>query len=238
MNSKKSLLESFTCRCLRLYRLSLLLSTDQPNSERDAGDDAALLATMALCHVADLGEQTALPRCLVILENLLIRSPHNYDALLIIIRICLKLGISSQGMNHYTQLSIKNVQHATVSWILYTHVSMIHPYSCVPKARTPKAAVGMDLPKTLQAAMDWHVGASQLNSDYMSKMLRDEQYNMLFDALALDRSLKVGFGRLLLLVEWSRIQRLTGALSEKNNIGFLGSSTESDSLVFANLIQH
>lgn len=221
-NSYGPLLETFICRCLRLYTLSLRLDVDQPYSERRAGDDAAILATMALVHVSNLEEDSALLRCIVILETLLIRSPHNYDALLIMIRLCANFGTLSLAMERYMQLSIKNMQHATVSWILYTHISLLHPYSSISHSGNPDALTHMFLPESLTAALDWHVGAGQINADYKVKMLQEGQYNMLFDALTLDKSLKAGFARLLLLIERARIQRLTGVSSQKNCSQTLG----------------
>ena len=218
----RPLLDFFVCRCLRLYKLSLALDADLPISERRAGDDAAILAAMTLIHIWDLEEETALLRCAVILETLLERSPHNYDALLILIRLCVSLGTPSLAVNYYLQLSVKNVQNATLSWILYTRISMLHPYSCVSKPKTDEAATVINVPENITAALEWHEGAAQLNSNYVYKMLREGQYNMFFDALALENPLRVGFARLLLLVEWSRIQRLTGASSDVNYSDFLG----------------
>ena len=195
---------------------------DQPYSERRAGDDAAILATMALIHISYFEEDTALLRCIVILENLLIKSPHNYDALLIMIRLCANFGTLSLAMQRYMQLSIKNMQHATLSWILYTHISLLHPYSSICHSGNSDALANMYMPESLTAALDWHVGAGQINADYTVKMLREDQYNMLFDALTLAKSLKVGFGRLLLLIERARIQRLTGVSSQRNCLQSLG----------------
>ena len=217
----RPLLDFFVCRCLRLYKLSLALDADLPISERRAGDDAAILAVMTLIHIWDLEEETSLLRCVVILETLLERSPHNYDALLILIRLCVNLGAPSLAMNHYLHLSIKNIQNATLSWILCTHLSILHPYSYVSQSKNDEAATVIDVPENITAALEWHASASQLNSHYIYKMLREGQYNMLFDALALDNPLRVGFARLLLLVEWSRIQRLTGASSDVNHSDFL-----------------
>ena len=218
----RPLLDFFVCRCLRLYKLSLALDADLPISERRAGDDAAILAIMTLIHVWDLEEETTLLRCVVILETLLERSPHNYDALLILTRLCVNIGTPSLAMNHYLQLSVKNMQNATLSWILYTRISTLHPYSYVSKPKNDEAAIVINVPEKITAALEWHAGAVELNSHYVNKMLREGQYSMLFDALTLENPLKMGFARLLLVVELSRIQRLTGASSDVNYSDFLG----------------
>ena len=217
----KGRLGSFVCRCLRLYSLSLLLCPHLPVSERRPADDAALLATMTLVHIAELGEAIALLRSTVILESLLDRSRHNYDALLIQIRLYLNLGMSSSAMERYVQLSVKNMQQATISWILYTQISMLHPYPYVCKPSSAKAPPTMDLWESITSALDWHATAGQVISDSTSAMLRESQYNMPFDALELAKLINMGFTKLVLMVEWSRIQRLTNAPSQKDYLDIL-----------------
>lgn len=194
-----------------------------------------MLAVMALMHVADFGDDAAVLRCVFILETLLIKSPHNYDALLILIRLCLVTGTSSLAMEHYMQLSIKNMQHATLSWILYTHISLLHPYSPKVQTKSKEALAVMDLPENITAALNWHAVAAQLNSDYICTMLQEGRHNMVLDSLALNKSLSTGFARLLLLVGWVRIQRLTGALSPRDYSDFLGMWPKSSCWISANV---
>ena len=205
----------FVCRCLRLYDISLYLNQELPITERHSADDAAILASMALIHVANSGPGAALLRSIAILETLLESSKHNYDALLIQIRLCLRLGLPSLSFEHYVQLSAKSMQHATLSWILYTHISVIHPYPYVHQHSTTEAPPIIDLSENITSALDWHVATDQTLSDSMIRMLREGQYNMFFDTLSLQRSLKMGFSRLLLVSERSRIQNTTGVSIQK-----------------------
>lgn len=214
--SDRDQLGSFVCRCLRLFQISHLLCPERPISERRPADDAAILASMALVHISELGESTALLRSAVLLESLLEGSRHNYDALLIQIRLCLKLGISSMAMERYLQLSVKNMQHATTSWLLYSQISVLHPYSYMRQHSNTTASHFMDLPKGITDALDWHVTAEETLAESLSNMLKEGQYNMLFDSLWLYYSVKMGFSKLLLVSEWSRIQRLTGASGQKD----------------------
>ena len=225
MSLDKTLLEMFVRRCLALYSMSMTLCADVPISERRPGDDAAILATMALVHVADLGESTALLRCTVILEALLNKSKHNYDALLIQVRLCLSLGLSSLAIERYLQLSLKHMQQATMSWILHTHISVLHPYPYVGKPINGKTRPVMDFTENVANALDWHATAEQANSDFLSVMLQKAQYDVLIDTLSLDETIRSGFTKLLLIVEGSRIQRLTGASIRKNYLNCLSQSS-------------
>ncbi|MCJ1404693.1 hypothetical protein MMC11_007919 [Xylographa trunciseda] len=122
------LLKSFVAVCLYLYKISLPLSRGLPISERQPGDDAAILAAMACIHLFDDGDDRSLVRAAAILEMLLSNSAHNYDAQLIIIRVYVYLGLGVQAVSHYARLDIKHLQYLTNSWILFTRISTIHPH--------------------------------------------------------------------------------------------------------------
>lgn len=218
-------LESFVCRCLRLYDISLYLNQELPITERHPADDAAILASMALIHVANSGPGAALLRSTAILETLLEGSKHNYDGLLIQIRLCLRLGLPSLALEHYVQLSVKNMQQATLSWILYTDISVIHPYPYMLQHSNTDDRPIMDLSENIASAIDWHAMADQTLSESTIKMLREGQYNMLIDTLALQRSLKIGFSKFLLVSERSRIQNVTGASIQKEYASILSKCT-------------
>ena len=213
----QSLLDAFVCNCLRLYKVSLVLGSKLPVSERRPGDDAAILAVMAMLHMANLREDNAVLRAVVILECLLANSKHNYDALLMQVRLNLLLGTASLAMERYSQLCIKNMQHATLSWILFTRISTLHPYSLSPLSKSKGLFATRDPSETLTAALDWHRSAERINAGSIEKMLRDGQYNMLFDALELGYSIGNGFAKLISLVEWSRSHRFGGVSNEKNH---------------------
>ena len=206
------LLELFVCRCLRLYSLSKALCQDLPVSERRPGDDAAVLAALALLHIADAGDSVALLRSMLVLECLLNDSRHHYDALLIQICLCLKLGVSSLAIERYLRLSVKNMQQVTVSWVLYTQISTIHPY---PYLSNGKTSTGMDLLESITSALKWFTSAAQNNEDSLSAMLRDGQFNMVIDTIELDELIQNSFTKVLLFAERLRIQRLTGLSGHK-----------------------
>ena len=105
------------------------MGKDLPATERRPGDDAAILAAMGCVHLFNRGNEAALLRCALILEVLLSNSSHNYDALLLIIRVYFALGAVAKGMVHYMKLDIKHIQYLTNSWILFTRISTIHPHS-------------------------------------------------------------------------------------------------------------
>ena len=209
---KGGLLQGFICNCLRLYRLSLKYDLNLPVSDRLPGDDAALLAAMSLIRLYKTRQtypehNTALLRSIVVLEHLLLRSKHNYDALLILVRLYMFLGAGSLAMERYSRLSIKNIQHATISWVLYTHISTIHPHPVTMSWANGGGQTTIDPASDMVQALEWHMSASGLTKNSVTSMQENGQWNMSLDALSTSTHVGSGFSKLLLFVEIKRIAR-------------------------------
>ena len=127
-------LESFIASCLRLYEISLQLEGDLPPTERRCGDDAAILAAIACIHLYHEGKPMAQLQATLILERLLKHSKHNYEAILLAIRLYVCQGAFSKAFDLYTRLDIKNIQILTEAWILLTRISTLYPHG-TEKAR-------------------------------------------------------------------------------------------------------
>ena len=204
-NSHRSdLLAAFVTKCLRLYKESLRFGFDLPVSDRRPGDDAALLAAMGLVRLFKMGKRHALIQCIIILEHSILHSKHNYDALLILVRLYMFLGAGSLAMERYQRLSIKNIQHTTISWVLYTRLSSIHPFAATyPKDR------GTFLPMDeMSYAFDWHCAAERLSKNSLHSMQDRGQWYMSLETLDAVRVISDGFTRCLLNVEMKRIERI------------------------------
>ena len=213
---KHGLLQGFICNCLRLYRLSLEYDLNLPVSDRLPGDDAALLAAMGLIRLFKTRSiypehNSALLRSIVILEHLLLRSKHNYDALLILVRLYMFLGAGSLAIERYSRLSIKNLQYATVSWVLYTYISTIHPHPMTISHTNGGGQTTIDPASDMMQALDWHKSAAVLCQKSLSSMQEHGQWSTSLDALSTGAHIESGFSKLLLLVETKRIARFLSA---------------------------
>lgn len=216
---KGGLLQAFVCNCLRLYRLSLKYDLNLPVSDRLPGDDAALLAAMGLIRLYKIRQlypehNNALLRSVVVLEHLLLRSKHNYDALLILVRLYMFLGAGSLAMERYSRLSLKTLQHATISWVLYTHISTIHPHPVIISHANGGGQTIIDPASDLAQALDWHKSASGLSKKAVTSMQENGQWSMSLDALSTSTYIGSGFSKLLLLVEAKRIARFLAVSHE------------------------
>ena len=205
------LLPAFVSNCLRIYKLSLQYDFKLPPSDRLPGDDAAILAAMALVRMYRLRHKNptwacSLLRCVALLEFANSKSRHNYDILLILIRIYMYLGAGSLALGLWTELSIKNLQHLTISWMLFTRLSTLHPYP-VKVPGVDGQLVTIDPFEETVNALDWHRRASQLNSHSMDGFRANGQWIMELDALEAKWALQNGFSKLMLLAESSRMRR-------------------------------
>ena len=133
------MMEIFAKLCLRLYDVALGFDLDlervdmgHPESstgERHPGDDAAILAAMTLILIGLRRPGGYLLRSTFILERVLARSPHNYDAALIAVRAHMCMGLPERAIDIFRKLDIKNLQHLSTSWILTTRISGLNPHS-------------------------------------------------------------------------------------------------------------
>ncbi|XHG00685.1 hypothetical protein AWENTII_004114 [Aspergillus wentii] len=141
-NVSRPRIEDFVARCLQVYR-----ETDRPERteapstiESEPSDDLCLLAAMSLIRFSgawingnqDQVPDTALIRAAGILERLIIDSPHNYQSLLLLVRIYLRLGAGSLALKTFSKLSVKQLQYETVAHNLFTRLATIHPHSAPP----------------------------------------------------------------------------------------------------------
>lgn len=223
-----SLLRAFVSRCLQLYKVSLSVNISLPVSDRRPGDDAAMLGAMALIRLHEFAEKHALLQCITILECLLSRSKHNYDALLTLTRLYMQAGVGMLAADLYSRLSIKNMQHTTVSWILYNRISTIHPCE-------PSRTISRQTPShMLKNSIDWHMTAEEDNSIAIDRMIDCGQYTMLFDTLEIDEWIKNGFGKFMFVVESHRMGRLSQFSQIKDYSNLLGNRFTSSYFVLAN----
>lgn len=220
----RQLIDAFITSCLRLYKLSSPLGAKLPASERQPGDDACILAVMALIRLFKSGENTALLRGALLLELLLSRSKHNYDALLMLVRIYIYMGAGSLAMKHYAQLKVKNSQNATISWILYTRLSTIHPFPVDPHISFGQDKALCDPAYGLKVALEWQKGSEVQTSRGINQILHNGHYKTLVEALSfLDRS-QQDLQKFINIIESRRIGRFTGSTSKEDYQDLLGIS--------------
>ncbi|KAF9585291.1 N-alpha-acetyltransferase 25, NatB auxiliary subunit [Lunasporangiospora selenospora] len=100
----------------KLYEDALPLGKDLVETERQYGDDYAIMSAHLLI---DLHKETKsyfpLLTAVAMLERSLSASKHNYQMKLVLIRVYQLLGAFSRAIHIYSTMDIKNVQHDTLS---------------------------------------------------------------------------------------------------------------------------
>ena len=225
---RAKLLPTFISNCLLLYSHSLKLDDNSPPVERRTSDDAALMAAMGLIHLFKKDDESGnssdgknwprtLLRSIVILEYLLLNSPHNYDALLILVRLYMHMGAGSLAMERYSRLSVKNLQFTYMSWVLFSNISSVHPYPVQISSADGNSQATFDPLKEIKSMLDWHQGAEMKLKQNTLKMQENGQWDMSMDALSTTDALSRCFAKHQLFVEAKRIKRLTSSSHDVSN---------------------
>lgn len=125
-----SKLNAFITAALKIYTSSLSLGHSLLPTDTQYGDDAALLSVMGLVRLSLLSSPIStipLYQATTILSTLLLKSKHNYQALLLLIRIYLLLGAIPLAVAVYPRLSVKQIQNDTLAHFLLTRISTLLP---------------------------------------------------------------------------------------------------------------
>ncbi|KAL4890899.1 N-acetyltransferase B complex non catalytic subunit-domain-containing protein [Aspergillus ambiguus] len=217
-DASKSKVEDFILRCLQIYR-----ETERPEKseapstiESQPSDDLCLLAAMAFMRFSGAwltGSQGEIPdialiRAAAILERLLTDSPHNYQALLLLVRIYLRLGAGSLALKTFSKLSVKQMQYETVAHNLFTRLATIHPHSAPPvelveyKDFNPQSA--------FVQALIFYQSADIRTVRHRSSGLDFGSYVNIEGTIELQRRLSQSICRRMWALDVKRIHRLAG----------------------------
>lgn len=237
-NTKDAIIktESFVCRCLRDFKdAGRADAGDTPSTiEAEPTDGLCLLAAMALIrlHDAIAGSTTncILVQAAGILEHLLLKSPHNYEALLLLVRIYLLLGAGSLALKKFSKLSVKQIQYETVAHNLFTRLATIHPQSAPPSLDLDRK--DYDPQAGLRQALLFYRNAESATTYALSTGLDNGSYVNVEGSIELRNDLKNSLCRKMWALEARRLHRIVGgpSISQYDKIG--------TSFVFPNNIIH
>lgn len=205
--------EDYIGRCLKAYReLRPEQKSEESAIESQPSDDLCLLAAMSLMRCGHGGEEqipdTALIRAAGILNRLLVDSPHNYQALLLLVRIYLRLGAGSLALKTFSKLSVKQFQYETVAHNLFTRLATVHPHSAPQiegaeyKDFNPQIA--------LMQGLNFYRNADITTVRNRSNGLDYGSYVNVEGTIDLQRRLKNSVCRRMYALEVRRSQRLVG----------------------------
>jgi N-terminal acetyltransferase B complex non-catalytic subunit len=206
-------LEKFICNCLNLYKLSA-------NESDDSGDEACILAVMALIKLENLDEnpsRTRLIQAACLLENLRDDSPDNYKATLLSLCISQTLGLGSMALSAFVDMSLREIQYDTLGHLMYTRIAIAHPFAVNLRVMRSLDDRHKDPFEGLQFALKWKSKAVNAFLNFMSKDLENVHFDKILEFSEFKGRLEKSLTRGLLHIEKRRIARLsdmTSALEE------------------------
>ncbi|KAK2748284.1 hypothetical protein FQN57_000942 [Myotisia sp. PD_48] len=183
--------------------------------EAEPVDDLLLLAATSLIHLNqdDIGSiaKPVLIQVAAILEYLLLKSPHNYEALLLLLRTHLLLGTGSLALMVFSKLSVKQMQYETVAHNLFTRLSTIHPHAAPSHESLEKK--DYDPQTALRQALIFYRNAVSASTFSRSVGFEHGSYTNLEESIQLYDGLNQSLCRRMWALEARRIQRLVGGPS-------------------------
>ncbi|KAL8880179.1 MAG: hypothetical protein Q9198_002364, partial [Flavoplaca austrocitrina] len=224
--NEETKVEAFIVECIKCYDRGLKNcgnNVGQPMNfaERFPGDDAGLLAAATLLKFSGDYQNHRMLRAVLLLDELSKRSPAMYEAFGTLILLYIRIGAGSLAATTYHGLSIKNIQLPTLPWLLWTRLSTVHPHGLVSrKLRLPDelraSSVEADPVQQLTQALDYHASLRGTDKQEIFEFLERKQYASLHRAM--DNSLHNhnGFVKYLLLVEWARVERISGLQQKRD----------------------
>ncbi|CAO1596555.1 hypothetical protein XANCAGTX0491_000393 [Xanthoria calcicola] len=213
-------IETFIVECLNCYGFALENSennAEKPReiAERFPGDDAGLVAAAALLKFDRKTQNGQKLRAMILLDELIARSPAMYEVFGTLILLYVRVGAGSLAARTYHGLSIKNIQLPTLSWLLWTRLSTIHPHRSQFKDVTLPNDVRVskgeaDPVQHLMQALDYHMHLQETDQQEILEFLEAKQYASLHRAIRNSRHNLDGFVKYLLCTEWARTKRISG----------------------------
>lgn len=217
---KETNIETFVIECIKYYDFALENSENNARkprefAERFPGDDAGLLAAAALLKFCRRAQNDKKLRAMILLDELITRSPAMYEVFGTLILLYVQVGAGSLAARTYHGLSIKNIQLPTLSWLLWTRLSTVHPHRLQSKDFTLpndlRASRGeADPVQHLMQALDYHMHLRETDQQEILEFLEAKQYGSLHRAIANSLQNRNGFVKYLLFTEWARTERVSG----------------------------
>lgn len=206
---------NFIIECINLYKTSLSAMT-APSSNNNPGEDACILAAMALVHLSRLEKHPGyykssspyLLQAAALLEFLMSHSEHNYQALLILVRIYGIIGGGSLAFRTYCRLSIKHIQLDTISHNLLTRISTLHPWLAANMTGRPLVKGNQDPSLELQRALTVYKKSEDQISRMVKLAVEQGSYNHVPGFLALGEKIDKSYCKFMYNVESQRTIRL------------------------------
>ncbi|KAI9733054.1 MAG: hypothetical protein M1834_003599 [Cirrosporium novae-zelandiae] len=215
----RQILVDFICKCLSVYLQAQPLGASFVKTDDKPGDDAGILAAMCLVLLDRIDQKDPqkgstrehLVQAAMLLQSIVDRSQHNYQALLLLTRIFLLLGAGSMAMATFFRLEVRNVQYDTLAYILFTRISTIHPARVFTPQLQSLEENAKNPSQSLKSALTFFTG-SLIDTQRMITLAFDNgNYSNANDTVYVQQKLRASWCKMMIHLEKRRIDRLQGA---------------------------
>lgn len=212
-SSISTMLIEFAATNLNIYLAALdpALSSSLVATDNQYGDDAALLVVMTLFRLWKLDESSEIPlfRAIFILETLLTKSRHNYQALLLLTRLYLLIGAPylAASVECWGRLNVKPIQtDALGHWLLNRGTTMFPNALTITPDGT--SSIGSDLVNHLEKNLKIYGSSRKQTPDMCVLALDRGSYGQLLEFVEFGERLENSISRGIYEIDRRRVERL------------------------------
>ena len=205
--------ENFILKALELCEYCSDLGQDLLVTDNRPGDGASILAATAFFQLSNEGNSAALFKAVALLDHLLTFSKHNYQALLLQLRLYQILGTHSQAFKVYGRLYVKKMQHDTLAHNIVTRLSTSHPFPVATTVEDEDKVELFDPKCDIRQALKFF-DTTKTSITRMSQLaLEQGSYSEILEFLDVSFKIDNSFTKQMMLIEQRRIERLTSRTS-------------------------
>lgn len=209
---------AFACTALQFARTARLMEV----KDRFPEEEAYLLVVSALektyhltvrtnlDHSEDFSSrQVPLMQAVMLLQYALSRNVHNYKARICLVKLSRKLGLMSIAMDSYQKLGIREIQHDTLSHLLFRGISVTHPFGVARPGNLKLDPSISDPYHGFKKVINWYDGAVERINMFVAADIDKLRLDKVEEFVRLKYSLDTSLNKNLSLFERRRIARLT-----------------------------
>lgn len=215
-------LTQFAAANMQIYLSALApsISSSLIVTDNQYGDDAALLAVMALLRLWKLENEKSdkpLLQAIFILEIVLVKSKHNYQALLLLTRLYLLVGAPYLAASNevWGRLNVKQIQTDTLGHWLFTRGSTTFPLQLSVKADSSMEA---DFVNHLSKSLRIYDANRKQTPDMVVLALDRGTYGQITEFVEFGRRLEGSLARGVYEIDKRRSERLRGGAGGENGV--------------------
>jgi N-terminal acetyltransferase B complex non-catalytic subunit len=212
-------LEELAAQALSIYIDFTKSGKEMSKLEVYTAESSVILAASALIRLASVSTASShiyILQSMIILEQSLKERPNSYQAVLFLLKICRSVGAISKVFQIYPRLSIKNLQHESMSHFLLTRIPTIHPFPITQFSSSELAKNDADPLLSIQKVLKPYSSVGEKTDKSIRTCLEQGNYSNVREFGKIEDALERSIVQGLTAIDERRIIRL--AQSKKGSV--------------------